>query len=100
MNALIRKFRVASTTGVVMSLAMAGVLAMAPMGNAMAKSPKGRYVDIDARNSNPMGAWQDYLKQRNNACKSGKFDEVPNTFKQQNGNRYVPYVLKVTLRCK
>lgn len=81
-----------------MSLAMAGVLAMAPMGNAMAKSSKGSTVKIYASNSNPYTVWQDYLNQRNNACKSGKFNVVPNTHKQEiKGNQYV---LKETLRCK
>lgn len=69
MNALIRKFRVASTTGVVMSLAMAGVLAMAPMSDAMAKSQKGKTVTV--KGSSAAGfypAWATWSVNANAAC--------------------------------
>ena len=73
MNALIRKFRVASTTGVVMSLAMAGVLAMAPMSNAMAKSQKFKEKDIWVhvffyKTYNETGAYDAYINEAVKFC--------------------------------
>jgi hypothetical protein len=71
MNALTRKFRVASTTGVVMSLAMAGVLAMAPMSNAMAKSKKSKIhtiTGVSTSSADYGGAWEDWSKKADKTC--------------------------------
>lgn len=69
MNALIRKFRVTSTAGVVMSLAMAGVLAMAPMSDAMAKSKKGKTLTVTGTSAyGDYPAWSAWSVNAYNAC--------------------------------
>ena len=90
MNALIRQFRVVSTTGVVMSLAMASVLAMAPMSDAMAKSQKGKVVII--KGTSPYGyypAWSDWSVKAYNAC-GGVHHKVLGNYKTyKKGGLYV-----------
>lgn len=96
MNALTRKFRVASTTGVVMSLAMASVLAMAPMSNAMAKSQKGKIVTV--MGSSAAGfypAWATWSVKANSACGNGFKILKSDQYKEKNGQ----YVLKTINQC-
>lgn len=94
MNALIRKFRVASTTGVVMSLAMAGVLAMAPVSNAMAK---GKVVTV--KGSSPYGdypAWSDWSVKAYNACGSVNYTILSYKSYKKGGL----YILESRNQCK
>lgn len=73
MNALIRKFRVASTAGVVMSLAMASMLAMAPMSDAMAKRKNGTTKTVTGTGVVPYVAWFDGQGKMDNICGVGKY---------------------------